>query len=72
MSHDHAIHPVTGTTASPRPARASAALHGRQAGKASGNTDKNKDRNPWYVRCLRPIENELDVFLKNDFVWFGY
>ena len=72
MSHDHAIHPVTGTTANPRPARASAALYGRQAGEASDSTDKNKDRDPWYTHGLRPVENELDVFLKNDFVWFGY
>ena len=72
MSHDHAIHPVTGRTVTPRPIRASAALHGRQAGEASGSTDKNKDRDPWYTRGLRPVENELDAFLKNDFVWFGY
>lgn len=63
MSHDHAIHPATGTAAEPRPAR---------AGKATRSTDKNKDRDPWYVRGLRPVENELDIFLKNDFVWFGY
>lgn len=62
MSHDHAIHPATGTVANPRPARASAAPR---------STDKNKD-NPWYVRGLRPVENELDVFLRNDFVWLGY
>ena len=72
MSHDHAIHPVTGTTANPRPARASAAPHSRQAGEVLGSTDNSKDRNPWYVRGLRPVENELDTFLENDFVWFGY
>lgn len=63
MSHEHAIHPATGTTADPRPVRASLAPR---------STDRNKDRDPWYIRGLRPVENELDVFLKNDFVWFGY
>ena len=39
--------------------------------------DKNSapgvaDKAPWYLRGLRPIENELDAFLKDDFVWLGY
>jgi hypothetical protein len=37
----------------------------RDAARKSG-------RDPWYLRGLRPIENETELFVKNDFIWLGY
>ena len=68
MNHGYALPPAVETLVNAN----STQSHTPARTETPKNVANNLCATPWYLRGLRPIENEIEVFLKNDYVWLGY